>query len=113
MSAQCPVDCGGCTCFLSPPCQHCVEHGCPECGEHGCTNDECGKPEEPPPKIHSRLARRMVPLSLLAAMGVMGMGADVPLMNFNDRRRTKSQAKAKNIERNKKAQKAAKKRRKS
>lgn len=24
----CPVDCGGCSCHISPPCPHCVEgHG--------------------------------------------------------------------------------------
>lgn len=25
---SCPIDCQGCTCFVSPPCSHCVEgHG--------------------------------------------------------------------------------------
>lgn len=24
---ECPVGCGGCSCHLSPPCGHCLEHG--------------------------------------------------------------------------------------
>lgn len=23
---ECPEDCGGCSCHISPPCTHCVDH---------------------------------------------------------------------------------------
>jgi hypothetical protein len=42
MSSPCPVSCGGCSCHLSPPCTHCVEHACLGCEKYDCTDDLCG-----------------------------------------------------------------------
>lgn len=28
---SCPVNCGGCSCHISPPCSHCTEHEPGEC----------------------------------------------------------------------------------
>lgn len=34
----CPVDCGGCSCHINPPCHHCIEHGRPP--EEPFTDDD-------------------------------------------------------------------------
>lgn len=37
---KCPHDCNGCTCHISPPCGHCVEHYCPKCEDFNCDCEE-------------------------------------------------------------------------
>lgn len=48
MTKFCPPNCGGCSCHISPPCTHCVDHGCPVCGDHDCDDPEHDEEEDPP-----------------------------------------------------------------
>lgn len=45
MAAKCTTDCGGCSCHIAPPCEHCVKHACPGCESYDCTEENCGESE--------------------------------------------------------------------
>ncbi len=59
---SCPGGCEGCSCHVSPPCHHCVEHFCKECDSFECDCDDEGA-LKPLTKEEVELLRTVEPLT--------------------------------------------------